>query len=101
MLDRDGQRTFHQLGRDPDDCGRNRLSSPITLGAFTLFQKLILVAAWASVAVIAYATLTHVGFAYSIYFKLAPFLMRPAMKSYAHVEHVIAFAGFGALFSSA
>jgi VanZ family protein len=66
-----------------------------------MFHKLIIVAAWASIAVLAYATLTHVGFAYSIYYKLAPFLMRPAMRSYAHVEHVIAFAIFGGLFSFA
>jgi VanZ family protein len=66
-----------------------------------MFHKLIIVAAWASIAVLAYATLTHVGFAYSIYYKLAPFLMRPAMKSYAHVEHVVAFAIFGGLFSVA
>jgi VanZ family protein len=66
-----------------------------------MFKKLIIVAAWASVAVLAYATLTHVGFAYSIYYKLAPLLMRPAMRTYAHVEHVIAFAIFGALFSFA
>jgi VanZ family protein len=66
-----------------------------------MFQKLIVVAAWASVAVLVYATLTQVGFVYSIYYKLAPFLMWPAMRSYAHVEHVIAFAIFGALFSFA
>ena len=50
-----------------------------------MFQKLIIVAAWASVAVFAYATPTHVGFVYSIY-GLAPLLMWPTMKSYAHVE---------------
>jgi VanZ family protein len=66
-----------------------------------MFQKLIIVSAWASVAVLAYATLTHVGFVYSIYYRLAPHLMLPAMRSYAHVEHVIAFAIFGALFSFA
>jgi VanZ family protein len=66
-----------------------------------MFQKLIIVAAWASLAVLAYATLTHVGFVYSIYYKLAPLLMRPAMRSYAYVEHVLAFAIFGALFSFA
>lgn len=42
---------------------------------------------------IAYATLTHVGFViYAIYFKLSPYLMRPEMQTYAHFEHVIAFA---------
>jgi hypothetical protein len=65
-----------------------------------MFRKLIIVAAWASVAAFAYATLTDVGFVYSIYFKLAPHLLWP-MKSYAHVEHVIAFAVLGALFAFA
>ncbi len=66
-----------------------------------MLQKLIIVAAWASIALLAYATLTHVGFVYSIYYKLAPFLMRPAMRNYAHAEHIIAFTIFGALFSFA
>ena len=58
-------------------------------------------AAWIAVIAIAYATLTHVGFDYAIYFKLSPFLMRPAMQTYAHFEHVIAFAIVGALFGFA
>jgi hypothetical protein len=58
-------------------------------------------AAWIAIIVIAYATLTHVGFVYGIYFKLAPYLMRPAMQGYAHFEHVIAFASVGALFGLA
>ena len=39
-------------------------------------RRLTLIAktgAWIAVFTIAYATLTHVGFVYSIYFKLAPF----------------------------
>jgi VanZ family protein len=48
-------------------------------------------------AALANATLTHVGFVYSIYFRLAPFL-HTKMTTYAHFEHVIAFAFFGALF---
>jgi len=63
--------------------------------------KLITVTAWVSITVIAYATLTHVGFVYSIYFKLSPILMRPEMRNYAHFEHIIAFAVVGALFSLA
>lgn len=55
-------------------------------------------AAWAAVIAIAYATLTHVDFVYAIYFKLSPFLMGPQMRTYAHFEHVIAFAFLGALF---
>ena len=65
-----------------------------------MFRTRIIVAAWASVAAFAYATLTDVGFVYSIYFKLAPHLLWP-MKSYAHVEHVVAFAVLGALFAFA
>jgi VanZ family protein len=56
------------------------------------------VVAWASIGFIAYATLTHVRFVYAIYFKLAPILLRPEMKTYTHFEHVIAFAVLGALF---
>lgn len=63
--------------------------------------RLAMAAAWIAVIVIAYATLTHVGFVYAIYFKLAPYLMRPAMQTYAHFEHVIAFAILGALFGFA
>lgn len=66
-----------------------------------LVTKLMPIAAWIAVIVIAYATLTHVGFVYGIYFKLAPYLMRPAMQTYAHFEHVIAFAILGALFGFA
>jgi VanZ family protein len=64
-------------------------------------QRFIVVAAWACVAVLAYATLAHVGFVYSIYFKLAPFLKQVEMRTYAHFEHVIAFAIFGAIFAFA
>lgn len=63
--------------------------------------KLITIAAWVAVIAIAYATLTHVGFVYAIYFKLAPILMGPEMRTYAHFEHVLAFALLGALFAYA
>jgi VanZ family protein len=63
--------------------------------------KLITVAAWVSITVIAYATLTHVGFVYSVYFKLSPILMRPEMRNYAHFEHIISFAVVGVLFTFA
>ena len=35
--------------------------------------RLAMAAAWIAVIAIAYATLTHVGFVYAIYFKLSPF----------------------------
>jgi VanZ family protein len=63
--------------------------------------RLITAAAWVSIIAIAYATLAHVGFVYSIYYKLSPILMRPEMTTYAHLEHIIAFAVVGALFSFA
>jgi hypothetical protein len=63
--------------------------------------RLVTATAWIAVVLIAYATLTHVGFVYAIYFKLSPFLMQPAMQTYAHFEHVIAFAVLGALFGFA
>jgi len=66
-----------------------------------MIRTFVVIAAWVSVAILAYLTLTHVGFVYSIYFKLAPFLMNVNMKTYAHFEHVIAFAVFGALFAFA
>jgi hypothetical protein len=61
-----------------------------------MLHRLIAVAAWASLAFIAYATLTHVGFVYAIYFKLSPILEHPAVGTYAFFEHFIAFAVFGA-----
>lgn len=64
-------------------------------------SRIVTACAWMSVISIGYATLAHVGFVYSIYFKLSPFLMRPEMRTYVHLEHVIAFAGLGALFSFA
>ena len=63
--------------------------------------RLAKVAAWIAVIAIAYATLTHVGFVYAFYFRLSPFLMHPAMRTYAHFEHVIAFAFLAALFGFA
>ena len=62
---------------------------------------LAIAAAWIAIIAVAFATLTHVGFVYAIYFRLSPFLMWPAMHTYAHFEHVIAFALLGALFGFA
>ena len=58
-------------------------------------------AAWIAIIAIGYATLTRVGFVYSVYYKLAPFLMGPEMRTYAHFVHVVAFAVLGALFTFA
>ena len=63
--------------------------------------RLALAAAWIAIIAIAYATLTRVDFVYSIYFKLAPLLMRPEMGTYAHFVHIVAFALHGTLFAFA
>jgi len=70
------------------------------MGTKNIF-KMIEMAAWTSIIFITYATLAHVGFVYSIYYKLAPILLRPEIRTYAHFEHVIAFAVVGALFNLA
>ena len=67
----------------------------------TTVLRLITATAWVAIIVVAYATLTKVGFVYAIYFKLAPLLRQPEMQTYAHFEHVIAFALLGALFTLA
>lgn len=60
-----------------------------------------LAVAWIAMLAITYATLTRVGFVYSIYFKLAPLLMGPEMKTYGHFAHVIAFGFLGVVFALA
>src|SRR6476469_1557936 len=67
----------------------------------TTILRLITAMAWVAIIGIAYATLTKVGFVYAIYFKLAPFLKQPAMQTYAHFVHIIAFGLLGALFTFA
>jgi VanZ family protein len=62
------------------------------------FAQLI---AWTSIVIIAYFTLTRVGIAYSIYYRLSPYVMHPSLRTFAHFEHVIIFALFGASCSAA
>jgi VanZ family protein len=62
------------------------------------FTRLAQLAAWLSTAIIVYLTMAHVGVVYSIYNKLAPWLMRPSTTNYVVFEHIIAFALFGAVF---
>lgn len=66
-----------------------------------MFRKLIIIAAWVSIVVVFYGTMTDVGFVYSLYYKLSPFLMHTDMRSFARFEHIIAFACLGAIFSFA
>jgi VanZ family protein len=66
-----------------------------------MFRKLIIISAWVSIVMVFYGTMTDVGFVYSLYFKLKPFLMHTDMRSFARFEHIIAFACLGAIFSFA
>ena len=65
-----------------------------------MFRKLIIISAWVSIAMVFYGTMTDVGFVYSLYFKLSPFLMHTDMRSFARFEHIIAFACLNLVFSS-
>jgi VanZ family protein len=65
---------------------------------FTRWAQLF---AWASIAVIAYLTMTRVGLVYSIYYDLSPMLLHLGMKKFAVIEHFVAFALFGALLCAA
>jgi len=64
-------------------------------------QRYLTFGAFVLVATIAYGTLGRVGLPYTIYFKLAPWLGHPNMRAFATVEHLLVFAIFGALLSSA
>jgi VanZ family protein len=66
-----------------------------------MLHRMIIAAAWASIAVIAYATLSRVGMVYSVYERIAPLVDRPSISSYVHFEHVLAFAVAGLLFGLA
>ena len=58
----------------------------------------IVVAAWASLAAVIYATLSKLELVYRLYYLLAPFLNHPSMQTYATIEHVAAYAVVGMLF---
>jgi len=63
-----------------------------------MFRKLVVISAWISIVIVCYATVTDVGLVYSLYFKLSPWLLQPDMRSFARVEHIVAFACLAALF---
>jgi VanZ family protein len=65
---------------------------------FTRWAQLV---AWASIAVIAYLTMTRVSLVYAIYYDLSPMLLHLGMKKFAAIEHFVAFALFGALLYAA
>jgi hypothetical protein len=58
----------------------------------------IVVAAWASVAAVVYATLSKLDLIYRLYYLLAPFLNYPSMRTYATIEHLAAYGVVGMLF---
>jgi VanZ family protein len=66
-----------------------------------MLHRMITATAWASIAVIAYATLSRVGVVYNVYERVAPLANRPSISSYVHFEHVLAFAVAGLLFGLA
>jgi hypothetical protein len=66
-----------------------------------MLRKLIAVAAWASLAVIAFATLLPVRIVYLGYEALKSTGAQPAITTYIHIEHAAAFAIVGALFCMA
>jgi VanZ family protein len=64
-------------------------------------RTLFLVAAWIYLASIAYATLSDPSLIVALYRTLSPLFAHPSMKVYARVEHMVAFAVLGLLFSIA
>lgn len=61
----------------------------------------LVIAAWAAISLIGYATLTKVQFIYLIYSKIRPYLFGLNMAAWAHMEHAIAFLTLGGLFALA
>jgi hypothetical protein len=61
-----------------------RLMEPSAVGLWSKIPDGV--GAWASILALTLATLTQVGFVYSIYYMLAPLLMRPRMRTYAHLS---------------
>ena len=64
-------------------------------------QRLLILATVAFAAALIFGTFARVGLPYALYYKLAPWLGHPNMRSYATIEHLFVFAVFGALLSSA
>jgi VanZ family protein len=58
----------------------------------------IVAAAWTSLAVVVYATLSKLDLIYRLYYLMAPFLNYPSMRTYATIEHLAAYGIVGMLF---
>jgi hypothetical protein len=63
-----------------------------------MFRYFVTAAAWSAIAVIAYATLSHVAVVYNVYDVVAPAIARPSIANYVHFEHLVAYAAVGLLF---
>jgi VanZ family protein len=71
------------------------------VGRLRLFRYVPRAAAWASIAIIAYATLSRVAVVYQVYDTVAPVIAHPSVAHYVHFSHVAAYAVAGALFALA
>ncbi|MBR0994308.1 VanZ family protein [Bradyrhizobium japonicum] len=67
----------------------------------SILKTALAIAAWGSVSLIGYATLTKVQFIYAVYGTIKPFLWGLDMATWAHLEHAIAFLTLGSLFALA
>lgn len=67
----------------------------------SLVTRFLLILAWAAFGLIAYGTLTRAQFVYAIYGRVKPFLFGAGPQTWAHVEHVTAYATAGILFALA
>jgi hypothetical protein len=61
------------------------------------FTWLVRLSAAMLIGMIAYLTLAHVGIVYSIYYRLAPWLLHVGVGKHVAIEHFSAFGLFGAL----
>lgn len=60
-------------------------------------QRLVTLAAWTTLVLLACLTLGRPGLLYAVYFKAAPWIGHPTMTAFAAIEHLIAFTIVGAL----
>jgi hypothetical protein len=63
-----------------------------------LMQRYLILGTVAFAAALIVGTLAPVGLPYALYYKPAPWLGHPSMRTYATIEHLFVFAAFGALF---
>jgi VanZ like family len=71
-----------------------------SMWSYPKLRTLLVLVAWAFLAVVAYATLMKSAFVYKLYYSVAPYLDYPSMGAYGRMEHLVVFAVVGALFSA-